>query len=150
MRDVRLPLIATSLSILLSWGASLASEKCELAAGYLLEYEDQIEFGVSIHRCAGFWRLELEEFGGRLANGDPVWNILEVLEVPKAASDQIIVSQTCSISGVDDTGIVVVADQSDEEWFAKIRVAWRADRERGLWKLLDPRTVRCWNESAGI
>jgi len=150
MCSVRLPLIATSLSVLLSWGASLASEKCELATGYLLEYENEIEFGVSIHRCAGFWRLEFEEFGGRLVNGDPVWNVLELLEVPKAATDEIIVSQTCSIGGVDDKGIVVVAEQSDEEWYAKIRVAWRADTGRGQWRSLDPRTVRCWNESAGL
>ena len=97
MRGVRLPLIATSLSILLLGGASLASEKCELAAGYLLEHEDELEFGVSIHRCVEYWRLEFEEFGGRLANGDPVWNVLELLEVPKVASDEIIVSQTCSV-----------------------------------------------------
>jgi len=150
MRGVRLPLIATSLSILLLGGASLASEKCELAAGYLLEHEDELEFGVSIHRCVEYWRLGFEEFGGRLANGDPVWNVLELLEVPKVAFDEIIVSQTCSIGGVEDRGIVVVARQSDEDWFAHIRVAWRADRERGQWKSLDPRTVRCWNEAAGV
>ena len=150
MRGVRLPLTAIFLSILLFSGASSASEKCELAAGYLLEYEDEIEFGVSIHRCAGFWRLELEEFGGRLANGEPVWKVLDLLEVPKAASDETVVSQTCSISGVADEGIVVVAEQSDEEWFAKIHAAWWADTKRGQWKSLDPRTVRCWNESAGL
>jgi len=150
MRGTRIPLIAKSLSILLLAGASLASEKCELAAGYVLPYEDKLEFGVTIHRCAEFWRLEFEEFGGRLVNGDPTWNVLEQLEVPKVAPDEIMVSQTCSISGVEDEGIVVVAQQSDEDWFTQIRVAWRADKERGQWKPLDPRTVRCWNESAGL
>ena len=149
MNRARFPVIAASFSILLIWGAALASEKCELAAGYLLEYEDEIEFGVSVHRCAEFWTLEFEEFGGRLANGEPLWNVLDLLEVPKVASDEIIVSQTCSIGGVEDQGIVVVAQQTDEDWFAQIRVAWKADRERGHWKSVDPRTVRCWNEAAG-
>jgi len=143
-------MILAFLGIFLAGSETLADDKCELAAGYLLEHHDEIEFGVSIYRCADFWRLEFEELGGRLPDGEPLWNVIDLLEAPKVASDEIIVSQTCSIGGVEDPGIVVVAKQTDEDWFAKIRIAWRADRERGQWKSVDPRTVRCWNEAAGI
>ena len=150
MGSVRLPLLAASLCILLFGGPAPADEKCGLAAAYLLDYAGELEFGISIHRCTEYWTLEFEEFGGRQASGEPLWNVLDFLAVPKIASDEVIVSQTCSIGGVQDQGIVVVAQQTDEIWFAHIRVAWRADRESGRWQSVDARTVQCWNEAAGL
>jgi len=150
MRGVRIPVIAAALSIFLPWGAAGASEKCDLAVGYLLEHQDEPEFGVTIYRCAKFWKLEFEKIYGYSANGQPQWHVLELREVPKVAADEVIVSETCSIGGVEDKGIVVVATQTDEDWFAQIRVAWRADKEHGRWISVDARTVKCWNEVAGF
>lgn len=47
--------------------------------------------------------------------------------------------------GVDDEGIVVVARETDEDWFSTIRAGWKADRKRGRWVTVDPTSVRCWS-----
>lgn len=147
---IRFVLIAATLSCLIPGGAASANDECNLAVGYLLEYEDDIEFGVSVYRCTDHWRLEFEKFLGRLADGAPLWDVLDVLEVAKKKSDEVIVAETCSIGGVDNKGIVVVAQETEEDWFVRLRVAWRADRELGRWMPIDPATVRCWNEVAGF
>lgn len=116
----------------------------------MLEHEDEPEFGVSIYRCAEFWRLELEKFGGRLASGEAQWFVLDTLELRDVALDEVIVSETCEIGDLPDKGIVAVALQTDELWFPRLRVAWRADKERGRWASVDAATVQCWNEAAGF
>ena len=149
-RKARLALfIAMTLCILLPGNPAKGEEGCSLAVGYLLDYEEELEFGISIDRCGRYWKLEFEKFTGREKDGQPIWHVLELLEVHKEAADEVIVSQTCSIGGVEDHGIVVVARQTDEDWFARIRAAWKADREHGRWISIDPRTVQCWNEAAG-
>ncbi len=150
MHGVRFPLMAATLSILFFGSAVWANEKCDLAVGYLLEYQDEPEFAVSIPRCTDFWTLEFEKIRGYSASGQPQWDVLDLLEVQKVASDEVIVSETCSIGGVEDKGIVAVAAQTDEDWFARLRVAWRADKEHGHWISVDAATVKCWNEAAGL
>lgn len=150
MPGIRFPLLAAIFCMLLPGNATLASEQCDLATAYLLGSDNNLGFAVSIHRCAGFWRLELKEFGGRTASGEPLWNVLDLIEIPKIASDEVIVAQTCSIGGVEDQGIVVVALQTEEDWYDRIRVARWADREHRRWDTVDAATVRCWNEGAGL
>jgi hypothetical protein len=126
-----------------------SADECTLAAAYLVDYDEELRFGISIDRCDDHWKLKFKRFGGREDDGQPIWHVLELLEIHKEAADEVIVSQTCSIGGVEDHGIVVVAQQTDDDSFAQIRTAWKADREHGRWISIDPRTVQCWNEAAG-
>jgi hypothetical protein len=141
--------IAATLAMPLPGYSTDPADGCSLAAAYLLDASDELRFGISIDRCGDHWTLTYERFGGREDDGQPIWHALDVLEVRKESTDEVIVSQTCSIGGVEDHGIVVVAQQTDEDWFAEIRAAWRAAPEHGRWVSIDPRTVRCWNEAAG-
>ena len=149
MNQIPSLLVVTTLSVLLLGHSADAEDECGLAVDYILGHKDELEFGISIDRCVNQWKLEFEKFGGRNKGGEPIWHVLELLEVIKESPDEVIVSQTCSIGGVDDEGIVVVARETDEDWFSTIRAAWRADKKRGGWVSVDPSSVRCWNEAAG-
>ena len=138
------------LSILLVGNAAWASDECDLAVSYLLEQQNAPYLGVDIYRCTESWQLVFERIHKHAPGGQTQWEIIDLLEVPKDASDEVIVSETCSIGGVEDKGIVVVARNTNEDWFQHLRVAWRADKELGRWIPIDARTVRCWNEVAGF
>ena len=149
MNKVQFLLIALALPVLLIGYSADAEDECSLAVAYILDHKDELEFGISIDRCIKDWKLKFEKFGGREKSGEPIWYVLDTFEVRKDSPDEVMVSQTCSIGGVEDEGIVVVALQTDEDWFSSIRLAWRVDRERGRWISVDSTSVRCWNEAAG-
>jgi len=150
MHGVRIPVIAATLSILLLGAPTGAIEKCDLVADYMLEHEADPQFGISIYQCADLWRLDLEKFRGRSASGKARWSVLDSVQLPDVAPDEVVVSETCGIGDSPDKGIVAIGRQTDEPEFSRIRAAWRADKERARWISVDAATVHCWNEAAGF
>jgi hypothetical protein len=150
MLSIRIPAIVAIVSIFLLGTPVGAVERCNLVAGYMLEHEEEPEFGVSIYRCADFWKLELEQFQGRSASGEARWRVLDSIQLLDVSSGEVVVSETCRIGASPDRGIVAIAEQMDELEFSRIRAAWRADKLRARWIPIDPTSVECWNESAGL
>ncbi len=150
MRGVRILAIVSALGGVVLVAPIGAIERCDLVAGYMLEHEEEPEFGVSIYQCADIWRLELQKFHGRSASGEARWRVLDSIQLLDVALDEVVVSETCGVGNSSDKGIVAIAQQTDESEFSRIRAAWRADKERARWISLDAASVDCWNEAAGF
>jgi hypothetical protein len=150
MKGILLLVITSVLSIPILEAPIRADETCNLVAAYMLDYTEKPEFGISIYQCSNSWRLELAKFGGRTASGEARWSVLDSIELFDVALDEVVVSQTCSSGNSPDEAIVVIAQQTDELEFSRIRAAWRADQQHARWISLDPTSIDCWNEAAGF
>ena len=150
MKGIRVLAIASFFGILVPGAHVGADEKCNLVVAYMLDDARQPGFGVSIYRCANFWRLELEKFRGRTAGGEAHWSVLDLVELSDVASGEVVVAESCSIDNSTDKAILAIAQQTDEPEIQGILAAWRADQQRGRCISIDTDSVDCWNEASGF
>jgi hypothetical protein len=88
--------------------------------------------------------------------GSFIWKILDVLLLPSRNEGQVIISQGCMLYGENDDEITVVGFMDEEAFIKryltneKIRFAWRADRQKEVFIMLDTEGIECKADSASV
>jgi len=105
--------------------------------------------------------LILEEEGARQAIGllrnskklivsTQMMEVLDVLILPALKSREVFVYFDCYAKGRRDSEILCVFDDTERQFFTRVRRAWRAKRREGKFEEIAPRDVKCENFGFGL
>jgi uncharacterized protein YceK len=113
-------------------------------------------YGYTYIKVGSEYFLFFERVVERDEKGSFIWKILDGLLLPSPSKGQVIISQGCMLYGENDDEITVVG-LMDEEAFIKryltnekIRFAWRADRQKEVFIMLDTEGIECKADSATV
>ncbi|MDT7603173.1 MAG: hypothetical protein QOF61_1170 [Acidobacteriota bacterium] len=112
---------------------------------------DAKEYGINEVHQGRVKMLWFEHMTYRDDSGAPNWEVKDVLVLPTIPRNKVLVYSFCSSGKKPDSEIVAIADyQPDEEFFTRVRRAWRANRKTEKFEEISPRSIRCTNEGYGV
>lgn len=115
------------------------------------ELEDQKEYGISQVHKGRVKVLWFERMTHRDERGVPYWELMDVLVVPPHTRKQVVVYATCLMENRADKEIVAIADyQPGEQYFTRVRKAWRANRQTEKFEVIPTKGIKCENDGFGI
>lgn len=122
-----------------------------IGGALISELGDKKEYGISeVHkgRVKALW---FEYMTHRDQGGVPYWELKDVLVVPPHSSKQVLAYATCLIGNRPDKEIVAVVDyQPNEQYFTRVRRAWRANRQTEKFEVIPTKKIKCENEGYGV
>jgi len=81
--------------------------------------------------------LWLMKMIGQDANGEINWEVVDVLALPKLASNALLIPDGCFLNGTPDSEILVAA--KDDE----ILMAWRANTSSDKFEVISTSNIHC-------
>ena len=103
--------------------------------------------------------LWLKKFVSRNLNGNSIWEVIDVLDVPEVGKEEeLIISKggdSCYLNGKPDAKIVAIfkvepGKRYALEYYTKARKAWRVNLKTHKFEEILPRNVSCRNPVFGI
>lgn len=83
--------------------------------------------------------------------GVAYWEVKDVLVLPAIPKTQILVYAMCLLNDQPDGEIAAVADhQPTEQYFKRVRKAWRANRTTEKFEPMPVKGIKCENPAAGL
>jgi len=116
--------------------------------GYLIE-GGGTDYGIEwVHTPAGtqLWFARLISHD---ASGAAVWRLVDTLSPPAHDSTRRLIGGQCTWHGELDQEILALVADEDAESLHTVFSAWRADRRKGRFIVLQPTGIVCVNEGYG-
>ena len=122
--------------------------------GYSSTGYDNPSFGFAHVRIDEFYTLWFEMFSYRDQKKRAYWEVLDILILPELRRDEVYNHDGCLLNGEYD-GEILVIGLLDQEAFRtryitndKVRMAWRANREKQVFELISTEGIECHAEMA--
>jgi hypothetical protein len=108
------------------------------------------EYGIELRTLGETRMVWLVRATGRDSAGDPLWEVADVLVVPRTRDDERLSFFGCTVDGRPDPEVLAIALVEDAQWLDDVRRAWRASTASGRIEEIPVEGVACENDSYGI
>ncbi len=135
----------------LRYSSSLPNGLENVGGSLVSDVNDAKAYSISqIHR--GKVKMLWFELSNRNDSATPYSEVKDMLVLPEIRKNQILVSYSVCLLGNNlDREIVAIAYyQPDEEYFTRIRRAWRANRQTEKFEEIPTKGIKCENVGYGI
>jgi hypothetical protein len=129
----------------------------ESVAGWMLNLSPPPEYAVARVRQGSQEMLWLEVLIDRDASGVPLFEVIDVLALPKLAEDETVASSIpyyCTQEGKDTEFnvelVAIVVYEPEKEYWSQIRRVWRANRQSGKFEEIGTEGIVCINPGFGV
>ncbi len=112
--------------------------------------EPRQSYSVSYVRQGSQQMLWFQNLVSRDRSGNPTWQVIDAINLPKFNTGEQIAPPTCSFKGVSDPELIAVVKYEDKEILRNIRQAWRANRRTRKIEQIPPKNIVCQNPGWGV
>lgn len=113
--------------------------------------DDEKEYAMSEIQRARTRMLWFDRLTHRDEKGVAYWEVKDVLLLPAIPKNQILVYAMCLLNDQPDGEIAAIADhQPTEQYFTRVRKAWRANRTTEKFEPMPVKGIKCENPAAGL
>ena len=81
--------------------------------------------------------------------GQPVTQVLDVLELPPFSKSQMIAFRFCRLNGKVDREITAIVEMTETEYYTQVSHAWRVNTQTGKIEVMSTHGVDCQNQGWG-
>jgi hypothetical protein len=114
------------------------------------ETEPGRSYGVSYVRQGNQKMLWLERLVSRDRSGNPTWEIIDAINLPRFNPGEELAPPSCKLKGVADPELIALVKYEDKEIWRNIRQAWRANRRTRKIEVIPPTNIVCNNPGWGV
>ncbi|HSE16603.1 MAG TPA: hypothetical protein VLB46_06095 [Pyrinomonadaceae bacterium] len=141
----------TAQYIGLRYGPTLPRGLKSTGGSLVSAVEDEKEYAMSEIRRGRIRMLWFDRLTHRDDNGIAYWEVKDVLVLPAIPNSQILVYAMCLLNDKPDSEIAAIADhQPTEQYFTRVRKAWRANRTTEKFEPMPVKGIKCENPAAGL
>ncbi|MFB2891337.1 hypothetical protein ACE1CI_00165 [Aerosakkonemataceae cyanobacterium BLCC-F50] len=112
--------------------------------------EPRQSYGVSYVRQGSQQMLWFQNLVSRDRSGNPNWEVIDAISLPKFNTGEQIAPPTCKLKGVSDPELIALVKYEDKEILTNIRRAWRANRRTRKIEEIPPKNIVCQNPAWGV